>query len=133
MESFRRYKKVLLLEILIIILLVAVSLSALGLKTQAAGFVLGSLFSALNLQIMAWTLPQRLFRSNRKAGIISGLNLLPRLLILGLPLAVAVYRPEKFNLIFTIMGLFNLQVSILVHTLIIERYGILGSAESAGK
>ena len=109
------------------------TLSALSLKTQAAGFVLGSLFSALNLQIMAWTLPQRLFRSTRKAGIISGLNLLPRLLILGLPLAIAVYRPEKFNLIFTIIGLFNLQFSILVNTLIIERFGILGSAESAGK
>ena len=133
MESFRRYKKVLLFEILIIILLVALVLSALGLKTQAAGFVLGRLFSALNLQMMAWTLPQRLFRSNRKAGRISGLNLLPRLFILGLPLAITVYRPEKFNLIFTIMGLFNLQFTILVHTLIIERYGFLGSTESAGK
>ncbi|MBW2623110.1 MAG: ATP synthase subunit I [Deltaproteobacteria bacterium] len=133
MESFRRYKKIILFEILITILLVATVLSALSLKTQAAGFVLGSLFSALNLQIMAWTLPQRLFRSSRKAGIISGLNLLPRLFILGLPLVIAVYRPEKFNLIFTIIGLFNLQFSILVNSLVIERYGILGSAESAGK
>jgi len=133
MESFQRYKKILLFEILITTLLVALAVSALGLRTQAAGFVLGSLFSALNLQIMAWTLPQRLFRSKRKASFISGLGLLPRLFILGLPLVVAVYRPEKFDLIFTIIGLFNLQFSILIHTLIIERYGILGSLESAEK
>ncbi len=132
METFQRFKKILIFEILITTLIVALVLSIISLRTQAAGFVLGSLFSALNLQIMARTLPNRLFRTRKKAGVLSSLNLLPRLLILALPLAISIYRPEKFDLIFTIIGLFNLQISILIHNLVLERFGILGSPGSEG-
>ena len=132
MESFQRFKKVILSQILITALIAALLLTALGFKTQAAGFVLGSLFSVVNLQIMASTLHGRLGRSTKKAGLVSGLNLLPRLIILGLPLAVSYYRPERFNLIFTIIGLFNLQFSILFYNLVIERYGIFGSTGQSG-
>lgn len=132
METFQRFKKILIFEILITTLIVALVLSIISLRTQAAGFVLGSLFSALNLQIMALTLPNRLFRTRKKAGVLSSLNLLPRLLILALPLAISIYRPEKFDLIFTIIGLFNLQISILIHNLVLERFGILGSSGSEG-
>ncbi len=132
METFQRFKKILIFEILITTLIVALLLSIISLRSQAAGFVLGSLFSALNLEIMARTLPNRLFRTRKKAGVLSSLNLLPRLFILGLPLAISIYRPEKFDLIFTIIGLFNLQISILIHNLVLERYGILGSSGSEG-
>ncbi len=132
METFQRFKKILIFEILITTLIVALLLSIFSLKTQAAGFVLGSLFSALNLQIMARTLPSRLFRSRKKAGVLSSLNLLPRLFILGLPLAISIYRPDKFDFIFTTIGLFNLQISILIHSLVLERYGILNSAGPEG-
>jgi hypothetical protein len=51
----------------------------------------------------------------RKASIKSTVTLLLRLAVLGVPIYLAGTQPERFNLMAAIIGIFNLQLSILAH------------------
>jgi len=126
MESFVRYQKLITLQILTQAALVALAAMALGYTGVAKGFVLGSFFSLANLLIMAWALPARLGKSGRRAGMESSFGLLVRLFVMGCPIYIAFRHPE-INLISVIFGLFNLQFSVLIQSLVIERFRPVGS------
>ncbi|MBW2090636.1 MAG: ATP synthase subunit I [Deltaproteobacteria bacterium] len=127
MESLIRFKKTILIQILFIAALVAAITLGLGYISAARGFVLGSFFSAANFLVMSFLLTSRLGKSARRAGAESTLSMLARMVILGLPLFIAIRNPSRFNVIWTIIGIFNLQISVLLYQLIIERYGLIRS------
>lgn len=127
MNILRDYKKNISLIILISAGAMGVVLFLAGFSAFARGFVLGSIFSFANFQIMTMGLTGRLAVSGRKASIKSTATLLLRLVILGVPIYFAGNQPERFNLIATIIGIFNLQLSILAHAAITSRFSLSGS------
>jgi hypothetical protein len=82
------------------------------LKPIGKGLILGSLFSVLNLVLMAETLPFRLGVSRNRATLISGISILIRYALLAIPLLLSL-KTEQFNLTATICGLFMIQILIL--------------------
>ncbi|MBW1710453.1 MAG: ATP synthase subunit I [Deltaproteobacteria bacterium] len=129
METLIQFKKTILVQMLFLAALVAMVALGLGFANAARGFVLGSIFSLANFLVMSYLLTWRLGKSSRRAGAESALSMLARLVILGAPLFIAIRNPARFNLIWTIIGIFNLQISVLVYQLVIERYGLIRSTD----
>ncbi len=86
---------------------------AMGHKEICRGLVLGGVFSALNFALMGQLLRYRL-QENRKAAVRrSFVSLLLRYALLAIPLVLAV-QSERFNLPATIVGIFMVQLVILL-------------------
>lgn len=86
---------------------------AVGQKEICRGLVLGGVFSAVNFALMGQFLRYRLI-DNRKAAIRrSFVSLLLRYLLLAIPLVLAV-QSERFNLPATVVGIFMVQLVILI-------------------
>jgi hypothetical protein len=100
---------------LVLILSVAAggALLLLGLDALAKGFILGSLFSALNFFLMAVFLPMQFGRSRSKSMARSLASLCVRLALLAIPLVVAA-RHAEYAIASTVVGLFAVQIAIMV-------------------
>lgn len=86
---------------------------AVGQKEICRGLVLGGVFSSVNFVLMGQLLRYR-FIDNRKAAIRRSLfSLLLRYLLLAIPLVLAVHS-ERFNLPATVVGIFMVQLVILI-------------------
>lgn len=133
MENLNRYKKAILFQMLITALAVAAVLIIFGQTGSAKGFVLGSLFSLINFHIMARTMTRRLGKSRNKASLEGGAGMLLRMAVLAIPIFLAFKYPAKYNLIWSIIGIFNLQISILLYGLVIERFFVVGSTGTQGR
>ncbi|MBW2060669.1 MAG: ATP synthase subunit I [Deltaproteobacteria bacterium] len=129
MESLIQFKKTISVQIVVIAAVVAVIALGLGYVNVARGFVLGSIFSWGNFFVMNFFLASRLGKRPRRAGVESTLSLLVRLSLLGLPIFLAVRYSTRFNLVWTIIGILNLQISVLFYQLVVERYGLVRSTD----
>ena len=85
----------------------------LGEKEACRGLVLGGLFSAINFVIMRQLLHYRLVRNRKAAVRRSFVALMLRHALLAVPLILAV-QSERFSLPATIVGIFMVQVVILI-------------------
>ncbi|WP_319406496.1 ATP synthase subunit I [uncultured Desulfosarcina sp.] len=86
---------------------------ALGQQGICRGLVLGGVFSAVNFAIMGQLIRFRI-RDNRKAATRQSLlSLLLRYALLAIPLVLAV-RSDRFNFPATAVGLFMVQLVIMV-------------------
>lgn len=132
MGDLIKFKKVIIILILVIAAIVGGGALLLGYKPAAKGFVLGSFFSLINFLVMAWQAPNRLGKEGKSATAHSALGLGLRLGLMALPLYAAFRLPE-FNVIWTAIGIFNLQLSILIYGLVIERYGLMGDQTAQGR
>jgi hypothetical protein len=121
MSEVAKFKKTVIAQMLITALIAAAVALALGYKPIAKGLVLGSLFSLLNFLIMFRHAPGRLGKDRRSATTFSAASLFFRLCLLGVPVYLAVTH-EAFQLAATVIGIFNLQITILVYGLVIERF-----------
>lgn len=122
MEQFLRFKKTLIVQMLITAAIVAVICFLLNHISAAKGFVLGSFFSIANFLLMIRNAPRRLSGQGKVDG---ALNLVLRMAVLALPLYAAIRLPD-ISLIWTVFGILNLQVSIFIYGFIIERFGLVG-------
>ena len=129
MDSLVQFKKTIILQILITAAVVAGVTLGLGFKAAAKGFVLGSLFSLANFLAMAGLISTRLGKSPRLSGLNSVIGLLGRLALLGLPIFIAYKHSGQYNLIWTIIGIFNLQVTILIYNLIVAPYLLTNTSD----
>jgi hypothetical protein len=86
---------------------------AAGARPIGKGLLLGTLFSILNFVLMGATLPMRLQATRRRAfwGALGGL--LPRYLLLAVPVILAL-KLDQLNLWATVGGLFMVQAVILL-------------------
>lgn len=132
MENLTSFKKAICLQILITAAVVATFLTALGYFTAAKGLVLGSLFSLANFLVMSHLLLRRLGKTKRGASIEGGFSMLMRMVIMGAPIYIAYTKPDAYNLVWTIVGIFNLQASILIRSLIIERFFVFSPTNTKG-
>jgi hypothetical protein len=89
---------------------------AAGARPVGKGLLLGTLFSILNFVLMGATLPMRLQATRRRAfwGALGGL--LPRYLLLAVPVILAL-RLDQLDLWATVGGLFMVQAVILLEAI----------------
>jgi len=99
---------------LIVAIALALIFIALGEKSIAKGLILGTLFSILNFVAMAYMLPARLGKSERRTFWAGMGGIWIRFALMGVPIFLALEMPE-LNFIATAAGLFMVQGVILAH------------------
>lgn len=87
---------------------------AAGYAPVGKGLILGTLFSVVNFAIMGELLPYRIGKSSRKAFLIAIVSIFARYALLAIPIAASVKYPLKFNLCAAIVGVFMVQLMILL-------------------
>ena len=90
-----------------------------GHKPVGKGLILGALFSVLNFIFMAKSIALKFGRSKHQIFSISLGSIIFRYIILAIPLIAAV-KFEQFNLVAAIVGIFMIQIVILVDYLLIQ-------------
>ena len=121
MNQLVSFRKIIAYEILILAGLVGVAALLLGYESVAKGFVLGSLFSLFNFLIMFRHAPNILGKSRKAATASSGFSLIVRLGLLAIPIYLGI-RNSEFHLIWTLLGVFNLQFSIIIYGQVVQRF-----------
>jgi hypothetical protein len=84
-----------------------------GYKSWGKGLILGSIFSVINFVLMGQSLPAAIQQSAKKSTVYSIRSIGFRYLLLAIPLFVAIRYPQ-FNLIAAIVGIFMIQIVILM-------------------
>ena len=92
---------------------VALVFILMGHKPLGKGLILGAIFSVLNFILMGKSIVLNFGRSKAKTFTISMGSIIFRYLLLAIPLIAAV-KYEQFNLTATILGIFMIQLVILV-------------------
>jgi hypothetical protein len=83
-------------------------------KPIAKGLIAGTLASILNFILIGETLPTRILQSSKtKAAIFSLGSILFRFALMGVPIFMGI-TSEEFNLFAVVIGVFMVQVMILV-------------------
>lgn len=121
MNQLVSFRKIIAYEILVLAGLVGVTALLLGYESVAKGFVLGSLFSLFNFLIMFRHAPNVLGKSRKAATASSGFSLIVRLGLLAIPIYLGI-RYSEFHLIWTLLGVFNLQFSIIIYGQVVQRF-----------
>ena len=87
----------------------------------ALGFALGGVFSIINFLLLKRGLARRLGKSVRRVRAEGYFSLLYRFIFLAFPMVVA-YKVERIDLTATIIGIFAMQISILLYYLILKKF-----------
>lgn len=94
-------------------ILTAVIFIAADQKPVGKGLILGAVFSVINFILMGETLPARLSASRGKAIMKSLGGIAFRYLLLAIPIVLAI-KMDQFDLFAVILGLFIVQLTLLV-------------------
>ena len=121
MNQLVTFRKIIAYQILITAGLVGGICLLLGYEAAAKGFVLGSVFSLFNFLIMFRHAPNLLGKDRKAATASSGLNLVIRLALLAVPIYIGI-RWSEFDLIWTLIGVFNLQISLIIYGQVVQRF-----------
>jgi hypothetical protein len=108
---------------MIIAIIVAILMILIGKKPMGKGLVLGTLFSVINFLIMGQFLVSQIAggQSKTKAGVFALGSILFRLAILAIPLVISM-KVDSISFIGVVLGLFMVQVAILINHLLLERF-----------
>jgi hypothetical protein len=85
-----------------------------GQSTVGKGLILGTLFSSINFALMGEILPHKIGKSRRKTYLISFGSIISRYVLLAVPIILSIKFPQRFNLIAVIIGIFMVQLVILL-------------------
>lgn len=88
-------------------------------KAVAKGLVLGTCFSILNFMLLGRSIPLLLGRSRAKAGVVGFGSMLTRYGVLAVPIVIGV-KWATFDLVAVIIGVFAVQIMILLDHLVIQ-------------
>ena len=113
-EEIREIQKKYCSRSMVLAIVAGFILIAAGYGSVGKGLVLGTLFSSINFALMGELLPRRLGKTRGKSSIFSGVSVVGRYLLLAAPLVVGIKYPSKFNLCAVIVGIFMVQLMILV-------------------
>lgn len=119
MEAFKQTQKRITQRALWLSIIVGLVFILLGHKPVGKGLILGALFSVLNFIFMAKSIGYKFGRSKRQIFSISLGSIVFRYLLLAIPLIAAV-KFEQFNLVAVIVGVFMIQLVILVDQLLTQ-------------
>lgn len=113
-ETQKKYcSKALFSAIIVGFISIIVEQSAIG-----KGLILGTLFSILNFILMGETLPLRLGKSSGRTFSIALGSVTFRHLLLAIPIIAAI-KLEQLNLISTVLGIFSIQILLILDHLFI--------------
>jgi hypothetical protein len=101
-------------------LILAVLFLILGEKTVAKGLVLGTCFSIVNFVLLGKSIPMMLGQSRARANAIGFGSMLARYGVLAIPIVIAV-RWASFDLVAVVIGVFSVQIMILLDHFVIKR------------
>ncbi|HSO67047.1 MAG TPA: ATP synthase subunit I [Desulfatirhabdiaceae bacterium] len=112
-DSIRQLQKRYGSRVMTIAIFVGFACILFGYKSWGKGLILGSIFSVINFVLMGQSLPAAIQQSAKKSTIYSIRSIGFRYLLLAIPLFVAIRYPQ-FNLIAAIVGIFMIQIVILM-------------------
>lgn len=101
-------------------LIIAAVFLIFGEKAVAKGLVLGTCFSIANFLLMGKSIPMMLGRSKAKAKVIGFGSVMARYVVLGIPVVIAL-KQDSFDLFAAIVGIFAVQIMILLDHFVLER------------
>jgi hypothetical protein len=101
-------------------LIVAALFLILGEKAVAKGLVLGTCFSIVNFVLLGKSIPMMLGQTRARANVIGFGSMLARYGVLAIPIVMAV-QWASFDLIAVIVGVFAVQMIILLDHLLLKR------------
>ena len=85
-----------------------------GQSTVGKGLILGTLFSSINFALMGEVLPYKVGNSRGKTYLVAVGSIISRYLLLAVPIVLCIRSPERFNLVAVIIGIFMVQLVILL-------------------
>lgn len=85
-----------------------------GQSTVGKGLILGTLFSSINFALMGEVLPHKVGKSRGKTYLVAVGSIISRYLLLAVPIVLCIRSPERFNLVAVIIGIFMVQLVILL-------------------
>ena len=115
---------------LLLTLLGALILMVLGHAAWAKGLALGGLTSAANFFIMAWLLPRALTPQGRKAQAWSLVSVTSRFGLMAVVVGLALSWPRSLSLPWCLVGLFTVQITLIIGRLLSASRVPTGAAAS---
>jgi hypothetical protein len=85
-----------------------------GQSSVGKGLILGTLFSSINFALIGEVLPHKVGKSQRKTYLITLGSIVSRYVLLAVPIVLGIKFPDRFNLITVIIGIFMVQLVILL-------------------
>ena len=85
-----------------------------GQSSVGKGLILGTLFSSINFALMGEVLPHKVGKSRGKTYLITLGSIVSRYVLLAVPIVLGIKFPDRFNLITVIIGIFMVQLLILL-------------------
>ena len=113
METIRQTQKKYGTRAMTVAIILAMGLIVIGEKAAGKGVVLGALFSVINFVLIGQTLPRTVGHGKRASIFISLVSLILRYTLLAIPLILAI-KLDQFNLITVLIGIFMVQLMILL-------------------
>ncbi|MGD9878292.1 ATP synthase subunit I [Desulfococcus sp.] len=114
MNTVRQTQKTYCSRALIAAILISLVFIFAAQKPFAKGLIIGTLASIVNFILIGESLPRRVLQSSRiKSLVLSMGSILLRFGLMAVPLVVAI-KSEDFNLLAVVIGLFMVQMMILI-------------------
>jgi len=108
---------------MIMAITLAILMILIGKKPMGKGLVLGTFFSVINFLIMGQFLLSQIEsgRSRTRAAVFALGSIIFRFAILAIPLVISM-RVNSISFIGVVLGLFMVQVAILINHLLLDRF-----------
>ena len=114
MNAVRQTQKIYCSRALITAILIAFAFIIAAQKPIAKGLIIGTFASILNFILIGESLPVRVLQPSKTKSLVFSMgSILLRFGLMAIPLVIAI-RSEDFNLFAVVIGLFMVQVMILV-------------------
>lgn len=114
MKELRETQKKYCSLALVISIIVGFFLIIAGQSAVGKGLILGALFSSINFALMGEVLPHKVGKSRGKTYLISFGSIIFRYVLLAVPIVLGIKFPDKFNLVTVVVGIFMVQLVILL-------------------
>jgi hypothetical protein len=123
METPRDIQKKYCSQAMIMAITLAILMILIGKKPMGKGLVLGTFFSVINFLIMGQFLLSQIEsgRSRTRAGVFALGSIIFRFAILAIPLVISM-KVNSISFIGVVVGLFMVQVAILIDHLLLDRF-----------
>jgi len=113
MKTIRQTQKKYGTRAMAVAIILAMGLIIIGEKAAGKGLVLGALFSVINFVLIGQALPRTVGYGKRATIFISLVSMILRYALLAVPLILAI-KLDQFNLITVLIGIFMVQLMILL-------------------
>ena len=118
MEPIRQVEKKYGARALTAAVIAGAVLIALNQVAMGKGLILGCLFSIVNFMLLGGNIPKRVGLSRKGASLKALGSIWVRFLLMAIPLIMAIKLAE-FHLVTTVIGIFMVQLAILIDYLVI--------------